>query len=68
MFTPVWLEESRPLALSANFGSSYGLQSFLGRKVAEKWLFGRCDARDLANKASGREVQARQVTVVGFAN
>jgi hypothetical protein len=24
-------------------------------QVAEKWLFGRCDARELADKASGRK-------------
>jgi hypothetical protein len=29
-------------------------------QAAEKWLFGRCDARELADKASGRDVQARQ--------
>jgi hypothetical protein len=29
-------------------------------QVAKKWLFGRCDARELADIPSGQEVQARQ--------
>jgi hypothetical protein len=54
--TPVWLEH----ALSADFDLSYG-QNFLGRKL-QKWLFGRyCDARELANKASGWEVKILKI-------